>query len=670
MGTKVLFPATRYPFLPSLVEYRELELCATIFKVALEEFFSPYANPRMTERARNRMTWFKWDEVEEGGIHYRLDLDLDGTGRMQPVVGRRVMCPGGRDGREFFVFPSLGSLNKAASEPGGLDESLDRASRYLVGDDKSPPNTNAPVMYHPAGLLGGDERKQIDTGADWVDHHLFRWRGRYYFFAEPPPYEDLNIARLTAFRLQADGTVEPRCVVRLIPDKAFLQSFRRIPGISSFLKVLSTIGNQGGYRCRVCRNHEGGANAAVDRAAYRPWAVSRATRDPNEWGGSYFRYDERIKRFLEDWSFLEVWNRREYQTFLQHFDPATAALEKYYLSVFGLAKDEAKKATRRVIEQIIAAWLLVPEAYDPDQDLYNLRRPLLNRPIFNRDREALKEELRKEKERSPDGSINKKQPYYPDAFSPSAWDRKRPDIEISLALHVAVEWEEGMRLLLAAGPDPNATNEFGKTPLMTAAHLNRPDTVRLLLSHGADPNRKTVEMESWMGKSPIRRTALMYAAENAGTAVMKLLLDAGSSSDEKDSKGDGIGHYLARNPRLTEAEKRMDIRELVRSRSGRPIGPGFDCNKAKSPVEKTICGDEVLKMLDSEMTAAFSRWVRLTGDEARNDQRRWLKARDSSCTDKDKKLDAGCLQDMTRSRVRYLHNRLAERELNYGKPRN
>jgi uncharacterized protein YecT (DUF1311 family) len=386
-------------------------------------------------------------------------------------------------------------------------------------------------------------------------------------------------------------------------------------------------------------------------------------------GGSYYRYDDRMKSFLEDWSLLEVWNRREYQTLLEHVQPAVAALEKYYCREFGLAKEAARNAAGRAVEDIIAAWILVPHSYQPGRDLYTIRRPPLNQPIFERDREALKEELRREKERPPDGSRDKK-PYYRDASTLNSYDRQRPDIEISLALDDAVEWEEGMRLLLEAGADPNG--KFG-APLMTAAHMNRPDTVRLLLAHGADPNLKTGKVESSMGYSDFRRsdrTALMYAAENAGTAVMKLLLDAGASPDDKDSEGEGIGHYLARNPRLTKAEKKMDIRELVRLKGDRPIEPSFDCKKAKSPVEKAICGDEVLRMLDGEMADAFSRWLRLAGDEARNDQRRWLKWRETLCTDKDKKLDIGCLQDQTRSRVRYLHNRLVEYELSDERPRN
>jgi uncharacterized protein YecT (DUF1311 family) len=633
---KVLFPATRYPFVPTLSENRDPELCSSVLKGARQEFFSDRISILSPIGERDGIEWLNWNDIQDAGFRFRLDLDLDGNGQVHPVVGRVVYGPGSRMETIFHVFAS--------------DEALENE----VGS--------------------ADPDKMFDahfTSEQGEDLRLFRWKNRYYFFDNPSRFSQANVPKISAFRLNGDGSVASRCTVRISPDESIVLKLRGEPGFKSFLKVISTIGDQGPSGGTMVIMHNWEANAAVDRAAFRPWAVSRATKDPDDvLDGSYFRYNERMKRFLEDWSFLDVWSRREYQTFLQHIDPAVTALEKYYVSAFGLTTEKAKKAARRVVEEVIAAWILVPKSYDPELDLYNLRRPLLNRPVFSRDRDALKEVLRREKERRPDGSSDKVQSDWVDPFSPSSYDRKRPDIEISFALHVAVEWEEGMRLLLAAGADPNALNEFGKTPLMTAAHMNRPDTVRLLLSHGADPNRKTVEMKSWMGLSPIRRTALMYAAENAGTAVMKLLLDAGASPDERDSKGDGIETYLARNPRLTDAEKRMDIRKLVRSSSGLPIEPSFDCNKAKSLVEKSICGDEVLKMFDGEMANAFRRWVHHAGDEARNDQRRWLKIRNTSCTDKNEKVDLGCLQDQTRSRVRYLHNRLTEYESNDGKLRN
>lgn len=52
---------------------------------------------------------------------------------------------------------------------------------------------------------------------------------------------------------------------------------------------------------------------------------------------------------------------------------------------------------------------------------------------------------------------------------------------------------------------------------------------------------------------------------------------------------------------------------------------GFDCSKAKSSTEKTICGDPMLSTLDSEMAALYGRLIK--GDDKHNlalNQKNWL----------------------------------------------
>jgi uncharacterized protein YecT (DUF1311 family) len=580
--------------------------------------------------------WIPWNIFQEGPFGLRVDLDLDGNGRLHPVVGKVFYGPGIMVATKYRIFESAEAFEKEVS----TTESPDK-------------------LFEKSFNLENEEHGDI---------RIFRWKNRYYFFYDDGnKYLQGNIPQISLSQLTGDGYAIPRCTVRFSPDDSASTELRARPGFKSFLKVLSTIGKEYSGNRYATHNHQ--ANAAVDRAAYRPWAVSRATQDPDELGGSYHRYDERMKRFLEDWSLLEAWNRREYQTFLHHVDPAVNALTNYYVNVFGISRGEAGGTAQKAIEDLMAAWIQVSKSYHPDTDLYNVRRPLLNQPLFTRDRAALEKMLGLESERrTANLKEMDKHSYRIDPTAPFAFSRGTPDEEISLALHDAVEWGDGMRLLLSAGADPNAANDFGKTPLMTATHMNRPDTVRLLLSHGADPNRKTGKLKYDEFSSPIERTALMYAAENAGTTVMKLLIDAGASPDERDSKGNGIGTYLTRNPRLTDAEKKMGIRELVRSREDKPAKQDINCAKARTSVDKLICGDEILNMFDGEMADAYRRWKRLAGYEATKDQRRWLKERDASCVGKDNKSDIGCLQDQTRSRVRYLHNRLAEHEPETKKP--
>src|SRR6266540_3150799 len=437
---------------------------------------------------------------------------------------------------------------------------------------------------------------------------------------------------LDLYRLQGDGRVRLQCRLRVLPDETAVLNFRKQPGLASFLRMLSTIGN-GGPDCGTMHSgliHDGAAQAAFDRVGFRPWAVSRAA-------GPYYRYDDdRLNRFIEDWSFDEIWNRREYQTFLQHYEPAKTAIERYIGREFGLPPSRAKEETERVFQELLAAWFLIPQDYQRD-----VRERGITEALLKYDVEALRAAM-------------------------SAWRTKTELSTIGDFLHDAIEWPHGLEILLEAGAETNRGSGrgmgFGKTPLMTAAHMNRPDTVKILLKRGADPNARTNAPTTQCGFRMERgnRTALMYAAENAGPEVIALLLESGADPSAEDSKGNGLHFYLALNPRFRDNEKRMNIQSLVNTKRSQSKGPSFNCGKVSSRIEREICADDILSMLDAEMGEAFNRWRRVGGEHARRDQLNWLGQRNHSCPVGNKDVEIGCLQQLTRARVRYLHNRLAE----------
>ena len=103
------------------------------------------------------------------------------------------------------------------------------------------------------------------------------------------------------------------------------------------------------------------------------------------------------------------------------------------------------------------------------------------------------------------------------------------------------------QFLLESGADANFTDvASGETPLHAA--LCKADAVvsdrvlRVLLAHGADPNRQTVagaETGGFMrdvrckGETPLHR-----AAAFGETSTIQLLLDAGANLETKDANGD------------------------------------------------------------------------------------------------------------------------------------
>lgn len=85
---------------------------------------------------------------------------------------------------------------------------------------------------------------------------------------------------------------------------------------------------------------------------------------------------------------------------------------------------------------------------------------------------------------------------------------------------------DAVRLVLEKFPDAAKAATTGQTPLMRAAFHGPPESVRLLLAHGADVNAKD-------GRS---RTPLMFAAggDGANRATIRMLLAKGADPKAKD----------------------------------------------------------------------------------------------------------------------------------------
>ena len=114
--------------------------------------------------------------------------------------------------------------------------------------------------------------------------------------------------------------------------------------------------------------------------------------------------------------------------------------------------------------------------------------------------------------------------------------------------------------------DIDARNEFGKTPLMTAAQFNKLDAVKWLLANGVAVNART-DAE---GLGHGRRTPLMYAAASGSMEVIRTLLEAGADPYLADTTGQSAIDYLVGvtyereppNPVLAEEELKLAYKLL------------------------------------------------------------------------------------------------------------
>jgi len=136
-----------------------------------------------------------------------------------------------------------------------------------------------------------------------------------------------------------------------------------------------------------------------------------------------------------------------------------------------------------------------------------------------------------------------------------------PDANGSMPLHHAAEQGhcEAVRLLLSKGVDVDPVNHLG-TSLHLAAAKDRDQVVKILLEHGADPNKvvnhvysplmmaccghslKCMQLLVQAGAgvnfiSPSGPSILMEAVDNGLTDIVKFLLEAGADPNIADEDG-------------------------------------------------------------------------------------------------------------------------------------
>lgn len=89
-----------------------------------------------------------------------------------------------------------------------------------------------------------------------------------------------------------------------------------------------------------------------------------------------------------------------------------------------------------------------------------------------------------------------------------------------------------------------------------------------------------------------------------------------------------------------------------------PVVPSFDCGKAKTAIEKAICGDSVLMALDAQLADAYKEVRALSSpDEGKMlalAQVSWVSQRDSACAEKVGRELNACIQEQTSTRLRLL----------------
>ncbi len=122
---------------------------------------------------------------------------------------------------------------------------------------------------------------------------------------------------------------------------------------------------------------------------------------------------------------------------------------------------------------------------------------------------------------------------------------------------------ETLKLLMDAGADVNARNDFDATALLWAAR--DPDKARLLIARGADVNSRSKQ-----GRTPLMMASLLHG----GTPIVSLLLAKGAEVNVKDNGG-----YTALGLAATIGEV-----ETMRLLLARGADAGVANDKGETPV--------------------------------------------------------------------------------------
>ena len=124
-------------------------------------------------------------------------------------------------------------------------------------------------------------------------------------------------------------------------------------------------------------------------------------------------------------------------------------------------------------------------------------------------------------------------------------------------LSSSVKEPSNIKVLLNAGFQIDHQNEFGKTALFYAIQFNQHDSVKVLLSHGANVNHtyQQEKEDKWRcsGVEQWGRTPLMHAAHHSDIDMLNLLLNNGANMKAKDIKGSTAFDYAKSNNKKENA---------------------------------------------------------------------------------------------------------------------
>jgi hypothetical protein len=388
-------------------------------------------------------------------------------------------------------------------------------------------------------LISGRERSH----ETWAEVNVVASNGAYYVLTQAEINEDDGVFGL--WRIEADARTTQTCAVEALPGgrDGGLGPLKGT-AVDAFATLVATVSGDevrgsGTMHSQGWTLFRGGLAQA--RLAARPWVLGQADVHNSR---------QVIDDDLALWARASLYDFRLRRAWPEAEAAARAALTKYYQESFALTPPAAADAASRALDILVRSYFVFPSGGMrtlPEAPYRGLTNALL--------RGASRGEI-----------MSLLQAGYELRTSSDTGDQ----FEEEPSLFFALESPGNVATLLEAGADPNTTGNFDKTALMYAAQFDLYDSAKTLLIYGADPNLAT--RDEYARDTYIKydhRTPLMYAAENAAPRLIRLLLDYKADPTAKDSEGRDVLDYLARNPKLGDADRAAlaaEIRQAIAAR--------------------------------------------------------------------------------------------------------
>ncbi len=372
------------------------------------------------------------------------------------------------------------------------------------------------------------------------------------FYALGYPEANLQVYRVMPAR------AEMICEVKLQPsdtdknDEAVRSASR---SLERFLMSLAAM-SQGAGECGTLRAHwrrQRRAAEAAEQALYRPWGSEtwqRGLDELNSDADSWSEGGESIDFHLGKWAMSGVAELRAFDRYWRQYELTVMELRKFYQRKFGWSEDQADDGAVLALQGILERAFAFSSSYDRFGGGQALRQAILERRTLE-DIDELYEAYEREAE---------------------TLGMSEEDSLYDSLLNVAIEYPEALQYLLDRGLDPNAGNDFGKTPLMYAAQYDQLESARRLLEAGANPNLSTHLPQDTcfytLRSSGV--TALHYAVRYASVPLIRLLVAEGAATSSKayhdrlGREGHPIDWLETFTERSRTAEELAPLRELLR----------------------------------------------------------------------------------------------------------